>query len=84
MLGRIARQQLKFYGEFESPDVLQREEVMKPTPNNNEVLIKIQATAPAICEPFSCHTIVITSLIQPKSNTLVSRARHFCIDTRAI
>ena len=36
------------YHEFGSPDVLQLEEVTKPVPQDNEVLIKVHATTVTI------------------------------------
>jgi NADPH:quinone reductase-like Zn-dependent oxidoreductase len=62
------------YTKYGPPDVLQLKEVAKPTPRDNEVLIKIYATVvgPAECaarkgDPFIIR--FITGLIRPKKTT---------------
>ncbi len=62
------------YTKYGPPDVLQLKEVAKPTPKDNEVLIKIYATVvgPAECaarkgDPFIIR--FITGLIRPKKTT---------------
>ena len=63
------------YTKYGPPDVLQLKEVEKPTPKDNEVLIKIYATVvgPAECaarrgDPFMIR--FITGLIRPKNPIL--------------
>ena len=63
------------YERYGPPDVLQLKEVEKPTPKDNEVLIKIYATVvgPAECAarrgyPFMIR--FITGLIRPKNPIL--------------
>ncbi len=59
------------YTKYGSPDVLQLKEVAKPTPKDNEVLIKIHATtvnrtdcATVRAKPFFMR--IITGLFKPK------------------
>ena len=59
------------YTKYGSPDVLQLKEVAKPTPKDNEVLIKIQATtvnrtdcATVRAKPFFMR--IVTGLFKPK------------------
>ncbi len=59
------------YTQYRPPDVLQLKEVKKPTPQDNEVLIRVQATtvnrtdcATIRAKPFFMR--IITGLFKPK------------------
>lgn len=62
------------YTKYGSPDVLQLKEVAKPTPKDNEVLVKIQTTtvnrtdcATVRAKPFFMR--IVTGLFKPKKQT---------------
>ncbi|MBI1276873.1 MAG: zinc-binding dehydrogenase [Anaerolineaceae bacterium] len=63
------------YSQYGSPDVLQLQDIEKPTPKDNEVLIKIQA---ASANPADWHTMrgepflarLVNGLFKPKSPRL--------------
>jgi len=63
------------YTKYGPPDVLQLEEVAKPTPKDNEVLIKIHAASvtPVDCSFRSADLFIsrfFTGLISPKKTIL--------------
>ncbi|MFQ5592638.1 MAG: NAD(P)-dependent alcohol dehydrogenase [Anaerolineae bacterium] len=65
------------YTEYGSPDVLQIKEVEKPTPKDNEVLIRIYATAVTAVDSIfrmgnRFDARLFTGLIRPKKSTLGS------------
>src|ERR1700694_5277390 len=63
------------YRRYGSPDVLECEEIEKPTPGDDEVLIKVRA---ASVNPFDCHFVrgkpyifrIMMGLRKPKSTRL--------------
>ena len=60
------------YHKYGSPDVLQLKEIEKPTPKNNEVLIKIYAAAVTTEDPLNRKgepfiVRLATGLIRPKN-----------------
>jgi NADPH:quinone reductase-like Zn-dependent oxidoreductase len=58
------------YTKFGPPDVLQFKEVEKPTPNNNEVLIKIYATTVAAEDPGMRGSPGLNGFRKPKKSIL--------------
>jgi NADPH:quinone reductase-like Zn-dependent oxidoreductase len=63
------------YHRYGSPDVLKLEEVQKPTPRDNEVLIKVYATTVTATECTfrkggSFFVRLFTGLIRPKTTIL--------------
>jgi len=58
------------YTKFGPPEVLQLKEVEKPTPKNNEVLIRVYATAVAAEDPGMRGSPGLNGLIEPKNPIL--------------
>jgi NADPH:quinone reductase-like Zn-dependent oxidoreductase len=58
------------YTEYGSPDVLQLKEVAKPTPRDNEVLIRIVATTVAVEDPGIRARPGLNGFLKPKKSIL--------------
>ena len=58
------------YTEYGPPDVLQLKEVEKPTPNDNEVLVKVYATTVAAEDPGMRGSPGLNGLRKPKNPIL--------------
>ena len=59
------------YTKFGSPDVLELKEVTKPTPKDNEVLIRIVATTVAVEDPGIRARPGLNGFLKPKKSILV-------------